>query len=261
MRAFAAFIGVAALCLIFLERQSAFAEDAVCNAELLDAVCKCDLKKLKPLQGAVGLKEVQHKEDDILKHEGSERDELRDDPIKVVAGPGGQLYITDHHHGALAWWTLRAKTTSGTNSLCEVHALKDESGRPQTFQTEGDFWAAVKAAHLIWLEDENGNPLADPQKLPSLDGLAQHDDPYRTLAWKVRDKGFCRPEGSKEFLEFVWADFFRKHQDKLPLNQVKNLNSKKDGDASLVKIATELAQDSNEAKNLTGYKPKEAQCP
>lgn len=215
MRAFATWIGSSAVTLIFVVspvEPPAFANEADCTAELLNTVCSCDLAKLQPWQGAVGLKEVEHKEDGISKREDKERDKLKDDPIKVIAGPGGQLYITDHHHGALAWWAMRAKTKSGANGLCEVQALRDEDGRPRSFKTEGDFWAALKAARLIRLNDENGRPLADPQKLPTLEGLAQHDDPYRSLAWKVRDKGFCRPEGSKEFLEFLWADFFRGHQ-------------------------------------------------
>src|SRR6185437_9280637 len=243
---------------VFATPPSAFADD--CNAALLDTVCECNLAKLQPLQGAVGLKEVEHKEDGISRHEDEERDRLRDDPIKVVAGPGGQLYITDHHHGALAWWTLRAKTKWGAKSLCKVQALRDEDGRPQSFKTEDDFWAALKAAHLIRLKDESGNAVANPKKLQTLEELAQHDDPYRSLAWKVRDKGFCRPAGSKEFLEFFWADFFRSHQDKLPIKEVRNLSSKKSDDAGLVNAASELAQDS-EAKTLVGYKPKGTECP
>lgn len=258
MRSFAQWIGPAAVVFVAgLSSPSAFAEPD-CKAAPLDTVCKCDLVDLKPLQGAVGLREVKHKQGDISDDVAGERKKLAEDPIKVIAGPGG-LYITDHHHAALAW--LRAKTTWGTSSLCEVHALKDDSGQPKTFHSEEDFWAALKAAHLVRLKDENGSPLPKPQDLPSLGRLEKHDDYYRSLAWKVRGKGFCRSESNKEFLEFQWADFFRNHQKVLPIKAVEDWSNTKSNDHTLIDIATKLATESEEAKGLIGYKPSETECP
>ncbi len=258
MRSFAKWVGprVVAIVTSLLFPSCAFAQPD-CKTAPLDTVCKCDLVDLKPLQGAVGLREVKHKQRDISGKVDDERSKLAKDPIKVVAGPEG-FYITDHHHTALAW--LRAKTKWGTSSLCEVHALRDDSGRPQSFHTEEDFWAALKAAHLVWLKDEHGTAIRDPHQLPSLEGLAEHDDPYRSLAWKVRDKGFCRPACNKEFLEFQWADFFRSHQDSLPVKTVDDWSSKQGDDDAVVEIATKLAVELDEAKNLVGYKPKGTEC-
>src|SRR5262245_16433984 len=73
--------------------------------------CNCALSSLRPLQGAVGLMEVMDKKLQILGNEGKERRDLAYDPIKVVRGPGGDLYVTDHHHGARAW--LEAGHTVG----------------------------------------------------------------------------------------------------------------------------------------------------
>ena len=44
------------------------------------------------------MKEVAYKEKSISEHPKRERRKLEEDLIKVVAGPGGQLFITDHHH-------------------------------------------------------------------------------------------------------------------------------------------------------------------
>ena len=64
------------------------------------SICTCGLTKLRPLQGAVGTKEVACKEKSISEHPKRERQKLEQDSIKVVAGPGGKLFITDHHHRA-----------------------------------------------------------------------------------------------------------------------------------------------------------------
>ena len=46
------------------------------------------------------MKKVAYKEKSISEHPKRERRKLEKDLIKVVAGPGGQLFIADHHHGA-----------------------------------------------------------------------------------------------------------------------------------------------------------------
>ena len=86
-----------------------------CDLQTMPGVgCTCDLKSLRPLQGAVGMGEVQQKADKIKKKPKREERNLAADPIKVVRGPGGQLFVTDHHHGARAW--LLAGYSSG---ICE----------------------------------------------------------------------------------------------------------------------------------------------
>jgi hypothetical protein len=59
--------------------------------------------------------EVQQKADKIKKKSKKEENKLAADPIKVVRGPGGQLFVTDHHHGARAW--LLAGYSSGICSI------------------------------------------------------------------------------------------------------------------------------------------------
>jgi hypothetical protein len=203
--------------------------------------CTCDLTSLRPLQGAVGMVEVQHKADKIKKNLGKEEDKLAADPIKVVRGPGGQLFVTDHHHGARAW--LLAGYPSG---VCSIE-------RDLSSADPEKFWSQLKDLKKVHLENKDGLAIV-PDALPkSLEQLP--DDPYRSLAWMVRkDDGFCRERmEQKEFAEFIWADFMR---DKFPAAEVAAAPQK------LRKAAVELAR-SPAAAGLPGYvgeKPASLTC-
>jgi hypothetical protein len=74
------------------------------------------------------------------------------------------------------------------------------------------------------------------------------DDPYRSLAWFVRQKGgFCTT--AREFAEFAWADWFR---SKSPALEIQNLPSDPNDKNATVDEAVEMAH-SSEAENLPGY--------
>ena len=168
--------------------------------------CTCDLKSLRPLQGAVGMREVQQKADKIKKKPEKEEGKLAADPIKVVRGPDAQLFVTDHHHGARAW--LLAGYSSG---ICSI-----EPGPSSTDPEK--FWPELEALKKVHLENKDGVAIA-PDALPkSIEQLP--DDPYRTLAWMVRkENGFCRSlMKQKEFAEFIWADWMR---NKLPRTKLR----------------------------------------
>jgi len=213
-----------------------------CSAITAGKVCGCNLTQLRPLQGAVGMNEVQYKKNAILHHPKRERDKLEKDPIKVVAGPDGQLFITDHRHGAEAW--LVANTKWGANGLCEV--VNAQKKLPSTFQTEDQFWTALKAANLVRLKDKDGKDIDASQLPQALDAMA--DDPYRSLAWLVRQRGgYCK--SPSEFAEFAWADWFRTKG----LGTAK-LPSDPGDESKTVSKAVELAHTSEaKDKKLPGY--------
>jgi hypothetical protein len=94
--------------------------------------------------------------------------DLADDPIKVIRGPGGALFITDHHHGADAW-----RLAGHPLALCQI------VDRP-FFATEAEFWSALIGDRLVHLADADGKPVT-PAQLPSSLELMP-DDPYRSLA-------------------------------------------------------------------------------
>jgi hypothetical protein len=60
------------------------------------------VRKLIPLQGALGMVDVQAKANDIKQDCAHERNVGRN-PIEVIEGPDSGLYIVDHHHSAGTW--------------------------------------------------------------------------------------------------------------------------------------------------------------
>jgi hypothetical protein len=221
-----------------------------CNPNLLDTVCKCNLADLRPLQGAVGRIEVEHKKQQILNNEDCERNKLKKDPIKVIFGPDNRLYIIDHHHGALAWLKARTERGESTTGFCRVQAVADDEGKRVAFGNEHNFWETLKSEHLVHLKNEMGEPISASDLPQTLNKLYEHDDPYRSLAWRVRDKGFCRPAYSQDFLEFHWADFLRR---RIPAKDVQKMSSNVDQDQKeLIERAIDFAH-SPDAKDLIGY--------
>jgi len=240
---------ILALLICLLAVKAAVADEPpVCLATENQPICTCDLTKLRPLQGAVGMKQVIYMENRIADQPKHARRKLEEDPIKVVAGVGGQLFIIDHHHTAEAW--LGAKTEWGANALCKI--VNSEKGLPPEFKTEDEFWSALKAAALIRLKNESGVDIDASQLPKTLDAMA--DDPYRTLAWLVRQRGgFCK--SSMEFAEFAWADWFR---SKSPTLEIQNLPSNPNDENATVDEAVEMAR-SSEAESLPGYSAAKCQ--
>jgi len=220
----------------------AWAADPPCAAPS-DQPCTCALDALRPLQGALGLEQVRYGAARIKEQPDKAWAALRADPIKVVAGPGGALFITDHHHGADAW-----RLAGYTTGLCQVAA------RP-AFATVDAFWAGLQADHLVRLADAEGTPITPDQLPPNLASLP--DDPYRTLAGHLRRAGgFCRSAMQLEFAEFTWADWLRTRPE-LPIAAVRTAST------SLVPVALALSR-SAAAKDVPGYAgdlPPGARCP
>ena len=188
------------------------------------------------------MKQVVYMQNRIADNPKHAREKLEDDPIKVVAGVGAQLFIFDHHHTAEAW--LRAKTEWGARGLCKI--VNPEKGLPLEFKTEDEFWTALKAAHLVRLKNETGVDVEASQLPKTLEAMA--DDPYRSLAWLVRQNGgFCKT--TREFAEFAWADWFR---SKSPILETQNLPSDPYDKNAIVDEAIDMAH-SSEAQNLPGY--------
>jgi hypothetical protein len=182
------------------------AETPTCDRQTgTSQACSCDLRSLRPLQGAIGMMEAVDMSEKIRTKPVKALANLASDPIKTVRGPGGDLFITDHHHGARA--LLLAGYSSG---ICRIDP--DLSAL-----ASARFWTTLEERHLIRLADQDGKSIS-PDALPkSLEQMP--DDPYRTLAWLVRKaNGFCRARMMQtEFAEFQWADWLR---GKLPAANV-----------------------------------------
>lgn len=186
---------------------------------------------IRPTQFAVGMMEVQSRVDKMtsMSH-GELKDYLAQRPIPVVAGPGGLLYMVDHHHLARAAWEAG------------VHKVTVEQKADYSHLSREQFWDKMKRESLVYPYDQFGQGPHPPGELPTdVRGLA--DDPYRSVAWRVRDQGGYQ-KTAKPFAEFAWAEFFRKNL------AITDINDRFD---AAVKEAMSLAE-SPSASHLPGYK-------
>jgi hypothetical protein len=190
---------------------------------------ECPIKQLFPTQLTVGMIEVKDKKAALLALKPKDQSAfMAAHPIPAIVGPGGRLYITDHHHLARA--ALEAGVGTG---ICEIEADLSSSRADK-------FWDEMN--ENLWV-----HPLDEYGVRHVYSALPQHiealvDDIYRSLAGYVRDAGGYEKTPTA-FAEFVWADYFRRS---LAVEAVKA-----DFHAA-VKAALPLAK-SRLAKGLPGY--------
>lgn len=179
-----------------------FSEDARCAAPT-GMLLTVPVSALRPTQLAVGMQQVEEKKQKIVDKQLLKKPKKLDKfllkhVIPAVRGPGGDLYIIDHHHLGSALYQLGVPEVYAT-VIADLSNLSLD-----------DFWKEMLARKYIWCHDELGNtlPLGEfVKKLPrSFPGLK--DDPYRSLAALVRKAGGYTKDWTP-FSEFHWANFFR----------------------------------------------------
>jgi|JI10StandDraft_1071094.scaffolds.fasta_scaffold379389_2 hypothetical protein len=188
-----------------------------------------NIADLHPTQATVGLREVKRKKNKIESFKShKDRDEyFQRNSVPIVLGPDGQIYLIDHHHFTMA------AAQAGYEQVY-VHIVADFSA----FNIRA-FWSEMKKKAWVYLKD-NGKKISEYQLPRYITWLK--DDPYRSLAGKVRQKdGFNKTE--IPFAEFQWADFFRSRI-------AEELIEKEYNEA--VAVAIKLAK-TVEAKKLPGY--------
>lgn len=167
------------------------------NVSACPSLLRVPLHRLRPTQAAVGMRAVAQKRHKVEKHVSApSRIEryLNHRPIPSVIGPGGRLFMIDHHHLGLALWQADVETAF-------VLVVADYSVLPV-----GMFWHRMELDGRVRPFDETGRRIA-PSKLPKrIKGL--RDDAYRDLAWSVREAGGYQ-KSPAPYSEFDWADFFR----------------------------------------------------
>lgn len=157
--------------------------------------------KLRPTQMTVGKAEVAAKRTEWKELGKKKRKELLESHwFPGVLGPKQQVYIVDHHHLGLALLEERVKSVP-------VMIQRDFSWlQPEVF------WRTMEFNRWAHPYDQHGTR-NDYTSIPtSLTDMA--DDPYRTLAARVRIAGGCAKD-ALPYAEFLWADFYRHHL-KLP---------------------------------------------
>ena len=156
------------------------------------------LAKLRPTQMTVGLRLVKLKRQRLRGLEGQPQelvDFILANPIRVVAGPRGRYFVTDHHHFGLALLRQGFKTAP----MFVVEDLSHVPGKK--------FWAEMEKRHYVHPEDARGKMHGIKDIPKDLADLA--DDPYRSLAGLVREHGGFR-KTEAFYMEFQWGDYFRK---------------------------------------------------
>jgi len=165
---------------------------------------KLRIKDLSPTQFAVGKAEIEVRagrmRKKLKKDPGKLHDYLRVRPIPIVVR-GDRFYLVDHHHLVRALYDVE-NASRGKNICVYVKVLGNASSLEEVY-----FWKTMHADNLVYLFDQAGGGPQPPQTLPAhIMNLAF--DPYRSLAWIVREHhGYIK--NNEPFSEFKWANFFR----------------------------------------------------
>ena len=153
---------------------------------------------LKPTQFAVGMLEVEEKIALVrAMRKRDVREYVESNPVPVIVGPHGDLYIIDHHHFLTVCYHCGIKRV-------RIDIVEDRSKSRMSYR---QFWRWMFRSRNTYPFCQFGEGPREALYLPrDVRGLA--DDPYRSLAWFVRKAGgFASSE--KNFAEFRWANFFR----------------------------------------------------
>ena len=165
---------------------------------------KLRVKHLSPTQFATGRAEVLYKAGRLAKKFSGNKGKLHDylllRPVPVVKR-GKRFYLVDHHHLVRALYeALNDKV--GDELSVYVRVMFDGSSL-----SEVHFWKAMFEHNYVYLFGADGGGPKPPETLPK--HIRDIDfDPYRSLAWLVRDRhGYLK--NNTPFSEFKWANFFR----------------------------------------------------
>lgn len=192
-----------------------------------------ELSDLAPTQINIGLIAMQEKISKIEEKEikGDLENYLSKKLAPAFIGPDKRYYIIDRHHTSRALYEARVSFKK-----FKVDILRDLSHLSWT-----EFYDFLQKGHFVYLYDQGNGP-QDPLTLPKFIWELT-DDPYRTLAWMVREKGgFDKVD--VPYLEFMWADFFRK---RITLNGTTEFDLFK-----VLNQAIKLSK-SEEANHLPGF--------
>lgn len=188
---------------------------------------------LKPTQFAIGMREVDDKVKQFRRMKKSDiKKEAKKNPACVVISPNGEHFLIDGHHRTLAMWLMGFRKVP--------YIVKKDFRKSATSYKE--FWRMMNVQKWSHLHDQFGMGPHDPLYLPK-DIRAVSDDPYRSLAWMVRDQGGFK-KSKHWFTDYEWANYFRK---KHLLREQFDLDY-----AKACKKALRIAQ-SPAAKKLPGY--------
>jgi len=187
------------------------------------------IKKLRPTQITVGMREVKEKREHWRHLQDKDKEGfLGHHMIPVIHGPKQRDYIIDHHHLA------RALLDEGCEHVFVV-PVADLSSLDQDA-----FWTFLDHHAWVYPYDAKGKRRSYSDIPATV--MDMKDDPYRSVAGELRRIGGYAKD-TTPFSEFLWADFLRRQ---LKLTQIQ-----KDFSVALKK-AYKLAR-GQDAKYLPGW--------
>lgn len=200
------------------------------------AKCSARPFMFHPTQFNIGFLAMQAKREKVERYykEGKLQRYLDKKIVPAYWGPDNKLYLIDRHHTTTGVWTANIPESK---KVMKVEVLGDYSHL--SFE---EFYSVMNKSKLFYLFDNGVGPKDPSQISPSLKQLT--DDPYRSLSWVVREEGGFE-KVPVSYLEFMWADFFRK-RIKLRSGSSRDINL-------VLKKALKFAR-SREASHLPGYK-------
>lgn len=194
--------------------------------------CNIPANQLRPTQLTFGAIEVERSSEKITAMSHKKLDKyIAAHVAPVVIGPNGAVYLTDHHHFAMAM----AKAFGETTSIAAVVV--------QNWSHKGlaEFWNLMDAKSYTYLFDENGIGPKNAQDLPT-QIFDLKNDSYRSLAWAVSNGGGYEAS-SVPHADFMWANYFRAKISKDAI----------DADFDNTVVESISIAHSLEAKTLPGY--------
>lgn len=189
-----------------------------------------NISEVFPTQVNLGMKEVAHKIKLIKNMSTQEFDQYLELKITpVVIGPGGKIYVVDHHHHIYSLIKSEKKQVY-------VHILSNWSSL-----SVKEFWHKMVQKQWVYLYDQ-GNRISVRALPGSFKDMG--DDPFRSLAWSVREMGGFEKVDQIPFFEFAWANFYKTYLTKQMVIDQYSIAQK---------AAYDLTK-SKAAKKLPGYK-------
>jgi hypothetical protein len=135
------------------------------------------------------------------------------DPMKTaVAGPNGQLFLTDGHHTLTSFMEAQDGGPQTMVRLRVTHQFGDLD--------EATFWAEMKKNRLVWLRNSEDREIT-PAQLPQSLGMKNFgNDKYRSIFYFGRDIGYKQLPDNAAFQEFYYGSWLRRHPT-LKIDQYK----------------------------------------
>ncbi|NLH81640.1 MAG: chromosome partitioning protein ParB [Phyllobacteriaceae bacterium] len=156
---------------------------------------RVSVDRLRPTQLTLGMDDVVRRRAKIAAMNDRQlADYLERKAVPHVIGPGGRLWMTDHHHLVRALWEEKRPEAVLGDCLDDWSKLDPKA-----------FWKRMDENALCWPIDADGNRrpyAAIPGHVCELT-----DNPWRSLARRVRGKAFA--DLDTPFQEFMWGDYFR----------------------------------------------------